>query len=226
MQVAGDDVVLAADRRGTYGDPRGLVCLDENMTKLHVCGPVVLGIVGMPGAILDPVRAFQAGVAVAADPIATLALALRQHYEKNFGLRPFISNGQILDGRPQATVLYADRRPGAAGLCTLPSELNFTPIPPGPRYVMAGVTNYALYLFQRLWRDNFSVDEALRLGAFLITETSKLDPKVGPIPDLAVLSASGAKQLDRAEIDKIVAGNDERIARFARSFQETTNANA
>lgn len=170
-------------------------------------------------------RSFQASVTVAPDPIATLSQALRQHYEKNFGLRPFISTGQILDARPQATVVYADRRPGAAGLCQLPSELNFTPIPPGPRYVMAGVTNYALYLFQRLWRDTFSVDEALRLGAFLITETSKLDPKVGPIPDLTVLTSSGAKQLDRPEIDKIVAENDERIAQFARSFQEKPDAN-
>jgi hypothetical protein len=223
MQVVGDDVVLAADRRGTYGDPRGLVCLDENMSKLYVYGHAALGIVGMPGAILDPVRAVQAGVAGAPDLVPPLSASLRSHYEKNFGLRPFLSNSQVLDARPQATVLYADRRPGAIGLCTLSSEYNFTPVPAGQRYVMAGVSNYALYLFQRLWRDSFSVDDGLRLGAFLITETSKLDPKVGPIPDLMVLRSDGAEQLDRSRVDEIMKGNDERIARFASSFQEKSN---
>lgn len=224
MQVGSDDVVMAADRRGTYGDPRALVCLDENMNKLHVCGNAALGIVGMPGAVFSPIVAVQNQAATTPDLVGALSAALREHYVKNFALRPFITNAQLMDSRPSATIVYADRRAKAAGICTLPSELNFTPMFTGQRYVMAGVTSYALYLFQRLWRDTFSVNDALSLGAFLITETAKLDPKVGPIPDLMVLTSNGAELLDRNRIDAIIKVNDERMEKFASSFQETMNA--
>ena len=197
--------------------------MDESVDKLYVCGKAGLGIVGLPGAVLEPIRQMQAS-ATEKDLIPQLAEALKAHYGRNFGLRPFVVKEQVVDLRPQATIIYADRRPGAAGLCVMPSELNFSPIFMPQRYVMAGISNYALYLFQRLWRDTFSVNDALGLGAFLITETSKLDPKVGPVPDLMVLGADGAQALDRSRIDEIIKVNDQRMAKFASSFQEPTNA--
>ena len=55
LQLANNDVVLAADRRATQGDPRGLVAIDENVRKLfHFGSGAALGIVGFPSAILDP----------------------------------------------------------------------------------------------------------------------------------------------------------------------------
>lgn len=239
MQVRNDDLVFAADRRVTIGDPGGLVALDENAVKLFRFGPAsLIGIVGMPGAVLGPIRqaitrlaapppppppsvpgAPPAPIPAPIDPSELLSLHLRQHYQQHYGLRPMVTQQMVQDSRPFAIVLYGDRRPRAEGLMQMASWDNFTPTPFPRPYAMAGVSQYANYLFQRFWRDDFTTDEALRLAAFLICETGRLDPKVGTVPDLMVLEAAGVRELPRAQVDAIVKDNEKRLDRFAKSFR-------
>jgi hypothetical protein len=205
MRVAAGDIVLVADRRGTHGDPRGLVQLDEQCTKLHDYSPgVAIGIVGMPGVVFPAIQharatlvAGNAGMAAGGpqpDSLTILRESLREHYINNFGLRPFVTEKNIIDARPGATLVYSDRATGRLAL--LPSEINFTPVDDGRPYAMAGVTQYAMYLYQRLWRDDLNTNEAVRLGLFLVTETSRLDPKVGPDCDVMILTASVERGVD------------------------------
>ncbi len=224
IQIGSNDVVLAADRRGTYGDPQGLVAVDENVPKLFPYGEqAVLGIVGNPGAVLWPMREAQALLAAgpAGDPVAILRQTLKKHYTDHYGLRPLITPSPVIDSRPLAIVLYADRRPGGVGLIQLQSFDNFAPTPVARPYAMLGVATYAQYLFQRMWRDDFAAHEAIRLAAFLICETGRLDPKVGTTPDVMVLGETGVRQMPREEISAIVNENDNRVAAFAQSFRST-----
>jgi hypothetical protein len=233
IKVTAGDIVLVGDRRATMGDPRALVGLDEQVTKLYDYAPgVALGIVGTPGVVVPAVRhaksAFAAAVAAAAaaagaggpvpDALATLRDALRDHYLSNFGVRPFITDKQIIDGRPNATILYADRQ--AQRLSILTSEVNFTVLDDGRPYLMAGVTPYANYLYQRLSRADFTTAEAVRLGLFLVTETSRLDPKVGSECDVLILEAAHTVTLTASQIGRIVEENRTRFATFAASFKD------
>jgi hypothetical protein len=85
---------------------------------------------------------------------------------------------------------------------------------------VAGVFPYALYLYQRLWRPDLSALAAARLAALLICETSKLDPKVGPCPDVLILKQTGLVRFTEDEIRKILEQNENRISRLANSFKE------
>jgi hypothetical protein len=224
MQVANGDVVIAADRRGTIGDPRGLVALDECVRKLIPFGVgAALGIVGMPSAVLRPVQQALADINAGRpreDIVGHLSDLLKEHYRVNFGLRPFITDKPIQDARPQVAVVYADRRRDGKGLFVLPSEVNFAPLPVGRPYVMAGVSQYALYLYQRLWREDLSAQQAARLAALLVCETSKLDPKVGPLPDIMILEEERTLEFGRGDVENMMRENEERIGSLARSFKE------
>ncbi|MBM4398034.1 MAG: hypothetical protein FJ087_20400 [Deltaproteobacteria bacterium] len=223
MQVRNDDVVIAADRRGTFGDPRGLVALDECVCKLiPFGGNAALGIVGMPSAVLEPIDAAIAQFAAnpGQDRVAVLHQHLHDYYKRHFGIRPFVANAPVQDSRPQVNITYVDRRPSGKGIYSLPSEVNFTPLPIGRPYALAGVSQYALYLYQRLWRADLTATEAAHLASLLITETSKLDPKVGPEPDVLILKADGISRLEKKEVDGILKKNDKRIADLAASFKD------
>ncbi|HNT27496.1 MAG TPA: hypothetical protein PKH10_04865 [bacterium] len=222
IQVESNDVILAADRRGTIGDPRSLVALDEGVSKLQKYGTqAVIGIVGTPAAVITPIRLAQETIAAnpAAHPLTVLTGTLKAHYHEHFGLRPYITEKPLVDARPVAIVLYADRRPHGQGLFQLPSPNNFTAMSDDRPYLMAGVSQYALYLFQRLWKQNFTIEEAKYLAAFLICETSKLDPKVGPTPDILSLTEAGIQRSSEDEIAQIMVENTRRFDSFAESFR-------
>jgi hypothetical protein len=221
IQVTNNDVVVAADRRATFGDPRGLVALDEGVCKIIPFGEgAALGIVGMPAAVYEPIKNVLpvAEKAPINDRLHLLHDALKQHYNKHFGIRPFVSQAPVQDSRPQVEVTYVDRRPNGTGIYTLPSGLNFTPMPMGRPYALSGVANYALYLYQRLWRPNLTADQAAELAALLITETGKLDPKVGTEPDILILEPSATRRFENGQIERIIKANDARMSRLARSF--------
>jgi hypothetical protein len=220
MKVTCGDIVLVADRRATVGDPRGLVGLDEQVSKLHeYTTGAALGIVGVPGVVVPAVqRGLEILTSQGIDPLQALRTALAEHYLKNYGARPFITDKPLIDSRPDAALLYADY--AGQRLVILPSEMNFAPVDDGRPYAMLGVTPYAMYLYQRLWRSDFSPSEAVRLGLFLVTETSQLDPKVGPDCNVLILEKAGISRPSSDDIGQIVEENRERFASFAKSFKD------
>jgi hypothetical protein len=89
-------------------------------------------------------------------------------------------------------------------------------------YVAEGTTQYAHYLLSRLYAPSATVAELLDLGAYVITETSRQDAKVGPYVALSTITASNGYQIsDAAECRAVAERNRVRASAVRRLFVDS-----
>jgi 20S proteasome alpha/beta subunit len=88
-------------------------------------------------------------------------------------------------------------------------------------FAVSGVPQYALYLLNRLYETDRSVQELTALAVYVITETASQDGKVGgPVNVITIKPDEGCSELDRNEVDAVAAGNEERSKALRDSFYE------
>lgn len=102
--------------------------------------------------------------------------------------------GMPIPVRPGLAFLIAGYDCDQAGNCTTPSlyalhsAMNFAPSRLDHGFVIEGVAQYGLYLLNRLYRDDQTVDQLKNLAAYLITETASQDGKVGGPVQMATIT--------------------------------------
>lgn len=188
-------IVLASDSRATVGDVRGLTANNDAAMKIFKPVPkvaVALSGNAETGNTLMLHHITPALAPLAALPItnvldvgATMQVAGRHYFTQNFGNPTWLLNGA---GQPVATpradvwYLLAGYTPdGTPKLITIPSILpiNFALCLSTTGFAAIGVVHYALYLLNRLYRRDISLDVAKDLAAYCIEETASQDGKVG-----------------------------------------------
>jgi 20S proteasome alpha/beta subunit len=224
------EVVFAADRRGTFGDPRQLVCIGDNHKKWFRYGQSIIGIVDSIGHVLPSVNYARETLNntmngqdrnMASSPLDTLYNGLKHKYITIFGNRSLVSATPQIDDRPTADILYIDEKSTEdSGLYVLPSQQNFGPVLISEPFCVIGSQFYAKYLYQRLWKADYTVNDAVRLAVFMVSETSKVDPKVGGGVDVVVLSNARVQEIPQTEIEEIERINELHFKTFADSFQD------
>jgi hypothetical protein len=88
----------------------------------------------------------------------------------------------------------------------LNSQTNFAP-GLAPEMMMAGVPQYAVYLFHRYYDRNITLDRARALAEYLIAETASQDPKVGGPIRIAEVTPGLYRQLTDDEVNAVSAQN-------------------
>ena len=171
---------MAADSRGTIGDPRGLTAVNDTQQKLFqfgACGMVIAGAGEMALAIIDE---FQkqginpADVDQAVGAFGAAALWCDNWYRS---IAP--------ERRPGVMFILGGYRPHPGGgpasplVYILNSQSSFAPQLAGNYPMMAGVPQYAVYLSHRYYDPAISCDNAAALAEYLISETASQDQKVG-----------------------------------------------
>jgi len=199
-----DGIVLAADSRGTIGDPRGLTAINDTQIKIFPLGACGLGLVGaseMGATLLDEYKKKGIDKATNIEEAVTQAVDLgAQLFSGWFGQikhenRPLIAltiagYRKAKDAKPEAMIYM------------LTSQTNFAPQLFGPS-CLSGVPQYAVYLQHRLYDSSISLEKAEALAAYLISETASQDPKVGgPIKMAEIKPETGYRELS---IDEVVA---------------------
>ena len=225
-----DGLLLAADSRGTIGDPRGLTAIADDHQKLFKlsrhCGVVLAGAAELSSTFIDElVRVLESENLEHADAIMNRARDLiRDRYGDWFsrvaperradivfilaGLQPFGDD----DLRPRIHLLA--------------SGLDFAPQLCRTGRMMAGVPQYATYLVHRLYDRNMRISDLKRLAAYLIAETATQDPKVGgPIKMAQITPSDGYADISEREVAKIVGAN-ERLNRQLRKVFYTGQSTA
>lgn len=220
-----DGMVLAADSRGTIGDPRGLTAINDSYTKLFKlsdhCGITVAGASELAATLVDELRTSLAqGNHVYADAILRETRKLmRVRYDDWF------------------SKFKIDERPGVHVIITgyhkikqnnllprtylLASPLDFAPQLSPNGNMMAGVPQYATYLMHRLYNPAMGVANLTRLAAYLISETATQDPKVGgPIRIASITEEAGFRELDTPEVLEIIKLNEEQNTKLRNFFFE------
>lgn len=220
-----DGMIMAADSRGTIGDPRGLTAINDSYTKLFKlsdhCGITVAGASELAAKLVDELRTtLTQGKQVWADAILVETRKLmRARYDDWFSKFK-------LDDRPNVNVIitgfHKDKQNSIIPRTyLLASPLDFAPQMSPNGNMLAGVPQYAVYLMHRLYNPAMGVANLSRLAAYLISETATQDPKVGgPIRMACITESAGFRELSGSEITEIIRLNEEQNTKLRNFFFE------
>ena len=208
---AGQAIIMAADSRGTVGDPRGLTAINDTYIKIFPMGRFGIGLVGaseMGNALLDELNKKNVGNITDFDQtISKIVEESAQCFNRWFGnITP--------DKRPTVIATVAGHRKRSGGsyepmIYMLISQTNFAPQLFGHMPCLTGVPQYAVYLAHRYYDPTISIDQAKALAEYLIAETASQDPKVGgPIRIAEITIDAGYRELTTEEVEQIHAENE------------------
>jgi 20S proteasome alpha/beta subunit len=236
VALRGDDgLVLAADSRGTFGDPSATTAQNDSMQKAHVLAPHVAALSAGSGEvasllILEATKSV--GVLDGVTPVMEhLRATARAKYNEWFptvaAIQPpaLLMTGQA-PSRPGLSFLVAgyemaDGKSADPKVYQLISQNDFAPMLHDYGFAVAGVPQYALYLLNRLYERNRSVEELTALAVYVITETASQDGKVGgPVKVVTIGADDGCVALDEEAVLSVLGGNALRSQSLRDSFYE------
>ncbi len=99
---------------------------------------------------------------------------------------------------------------------------DFSPMLHDYGFAVQGVAQYALYLLNRLYEPDRTVQELTALAVYTVTETASQDGKVGgPVNVITIkLGAEGCHALTPDVVQQVQAKNDSRSTALRDSFYE------
>ncbi len=234
-----DGLVLAADSRGTFGDPRGITAQNDAQQKAHIVSDhtaVLIAGAGEVGSlVISEARQLirQQGIDGVTNVTNMLRNHVRQRYQEWFPTVPavvpqaLVQTGQTAT-RPDLVFLIVgydlqpDEAVAAPVIYQLMSTFDFSPMLHNYGFAVAGVAQYALYLLNRLYQPNRGVSELAALAVYTITETASQDGKVGgPVQVITIRPEEGASQLSPEQVQEIQEHNEQRSKALRDSFYET-----
>lgn len=222
--------MVAADSRGTFGDPRGVTAQNDSQKKLYTTSKYTAILTAGSGEL---------GAFVMADVMATLKSiegvtavmdAARSHVRTKYGdwfarfaiqalpnvaapVRPDLAlliTGYDVDGNGQPT---------EPRIFQLLSQTDFAPMLHNYGFALSGIAQYALYLLNRLYQSDSTVEQLKALATYVITETASQDGKVGGRVQLATITPTdGCRELSAMDVDAIIAQNSRRSEALKDSF--------
>ena len=227
-------LVLACDSRGTFGDPRGVTAQNDSQIKLFrltdrvgimAAGVGELGatvVQSLQGQISDP----KAGIDVVLPKVCT---SLASMFDQWFPIEKF--QVQALSGedatRPDlAFILAGFPTPGKGKeeepqIFSLLGPLNFAPLLHNYGFALSGVAQYALYLLNRIYKNDITLQDAIAMAHYVITETATQDGKVGgPVRMATIDPKTGYSEVSEstvAELKKRDQKVNEELAKLFRT---------
>lgn len=231
-----DGIVAAADSRGTFGDPRGVTAQNDSQQKVHVVAAHAAVMIAGSGEIgtqliqeignTARVRSAD-GVSNVVDLVREIA---RRRYAEWFPhLPPAAFPGTPQLSRPDLQFVVAGYDADAEGRYTQPrlyssgSGLDFPPSLHEYGFVLSGVAQYALYLLNRLYEADRSLEDLRNLAVYVITETASQDGKVGGPVRCVTITPDGASELTDEQVGEIHSSNARRGAALRESFYTSSD---
>lgn len=229
-----DGLVLAADSRGTFGDPQGVTAQNDSQQKAHTLAPrvgVLQAGASEVGALIIQ-NASEEVEASSLDGVTPVMEQLRKtargSFDEWFPSVPAIPPPQLaamgqVAARPLVAFIVAGYESDGKDpkLYQLVSGQDFAPMLHDYGFAVSGVAQYALYLLNRLYEPDRSIQDLQSLAVYVITETASQDGKVGgPVQVVTVKPKKGCEVMEAAAVSKIVAANESRSNTLRESFYE------
>lgn len=227
---AADGIVLGADSRATYGDPRGLTAVNDTVQKIYQLNPrtaiALAGEAGTGASLIQHITAALApqpgaNVDVVAESIRSVG---NQYFAQWFGPPQFLMGpgGPVATPRPNIWFLLigydASNQPKIIMLGSTP-PLNFSPNLSTTGFAASGVVPLAVYLLNKLYRRGLSIEVAKDLATYCIAETASQDGKVGGPIKLAVARPNANIEIvDEAGMREVIARVDRHRESLRSSF--------
>jgi len=214
-------MVFATDSRGTIGDPRGITAQNDTIKKQYILSThTVLQMSGAneTGAML--IEEIQKWCEKQENPTTTdimyqtRKILITRYNEWFAGMPPIPLQNVQVPPRPQLNIticgydIKSNHNP-VQRIYLLSSSMNFPPQLFNTNMCLTGIPQYAIYLLHRLFTPTMPLSSAVRLAAYVITETATQDGKVGgPLQIIQMDVKNGAKGLNTDEINNIMKENN------------------
>ena len=225
-------MVLASDSRGTFGDPRGVTAQNDNQKKVYrlsdhsgmlVAGSGEIGmmIYSELGKEIDKMQ--KAGVT---EMMETVRFTLKQKFDEWFPPKKFqlqAMPGVPVPARPELVAIIGgydlvDAKPKTPRIYTLLSTYDFAPMLHDYGFALQGIGQYAIYLLNRLYRQDSPIANLIPLAAYVISETATQDGKVGGPIQIMTVTNTGSKELSLTEVEQVTKENENRREALRDSF--------
>lgn len=229
-----DGMVLASDSRGTFGDPKGVTAQNDNQKKVYelsnfsgmlIAGTGEIGAMAY-GEIKRQIEKDGKNNAGVSEVMESARKTLKDKFDEwfspqRFQLQPI--QGVPAPVRPDLAVIIGgydlvDGMTKTQRIYTLLSPYNFAPMLHDYGFALQGIGQYALYLLNRLYRQDSTTKNLISLAAYVLAETASQDGKVGGPIQIMTVTSQGTKQLSEAEVTEVVKGNDKRKDALRDSF--------
>lgn len=199
-------IVLAADSRAMFGDPRGVTVVNDTVNKIFApnnrLAIALSGVADTGNALMQQLTP---NLAVpAAHDVDNAATIIRtggiQTLNQWFGPPQFLMSPQgqpIPAPRPDIVYLLAGyTSAGRPKIITQASSpmFNFAPNTATTGFHAIGVVTLAMYLLNRLYRPGIPLGIAKDLAAYCISETASQDGKVGGPIRMSIVKANEDSQ--------------------------------
>lgn len=236
--IGTDGIVVAADSRGTFGDPRGVTAQNDTMQKAHVLTPHVAVLVAGTaevGAMIIGETQKRLAASPVGDSVVPVMDVLRSTaidcYNNWFPTVPAVQPMQLVQAGQVATrpdlvfVVAGYDEDGVAHLYTLASGFGFPPMKTTHGFCLQGVAQYALYLLNGLYETDRTTSELTALAVYAITETAGQDGKVGGPVNVITISpgSEGCQPLSTDTVNEINDRNRSRLQALRDSFYDRSN---
>lgn len=222
-----DGLVVAADSRGTFGDPRGTTAQNDTIKKVYTIGNVGISVAGAQNTnliieeVANSVDKEQINVTDIMLKVRQTAINKYDEWFKGFPYMP-IQGYHPLFVRPQIEISmagYDNSKSSTPKMFSINSSYNFAPYLYDYGFVLLGVAQYAVYLLNRLYTNEMKVEELKHLSAYVISETATQDGKVGGPIQIAVIKPHSSEMLRSNEIQDIIGQNEKRAEELKKLFK-------
>lgn len=228
-----DGLVLAADSRGTFGDPRGVTAQNDSMQKAHVLSKHAAALIAGAGELGNVVierartRVENEGLDGVSDVMAAVRETACAFYDESFSTIPAMQPPQLaMTGqvavRPELAMIVAGYDGATPRMYQLASQFAFAAMLSNHGFALQGIAQYALYLLNRLYQPDRTVEELTALAVYVLTETASQDGKVGgPVKVITARpDETGCQELGEEIIAQVIADNEARSKALRDSFYE------
>jgi 20S proteasome alpha/beta subunit len=232
--IGTNGIVVAADSRATFGDARQTTAQNDTMQKAHILSPHVAALMAGTGEIgemvIQETRKHLQDVDGVVPVMEVVRNTVIECYDAWFPTLPAVpvlaavQMGQAAM-RPELGLIVAGYDEHSdAHLYSLVSILGFPPMRHAQGFAVQGVAQYALYLLNRLYEPNRTVEELEALAVYVITETAGQDGKVGGPVNVITISpgVEGCQTLSADVVVEIHARNESRLKALRDSFYDRT----
>lgn len=228
---AADGLVLASDGRGSFGHPAFGPQIDAQ-AKIHFLGShVAVACAGASELALSILREYRHGVTTSEPDGATTAMTrlrttARACFADWFGPQQMNSPiGHVGGGRPDVIFTMAGYDQSPKGGYTsreifqLYSSLDFAPMTIQDGFAVSGVSQFALYLLNRLYVQDRPIRQVMPLAVLALTETASQEARVGgPLTVTLITPEPGCQNISSTTVAKVACENNMKIESLRQSF--------
>jgi len=227
-----DAIVLAADSRATFGDPRGMTAVNDTVQKIFpLTNRTACALVGSAetgASLIQFLRQQLAPLQMGDfDQVAEFVRSTAiQRYQGWFGPVNYMMGpaGPMPTPRPDIVLPLVGYSNGAARILTLVSTppFLFAPNLSTTGFAAAGVVPLAIYLLNRLYVRGLDLEIAKDLAAYCILETASQDGKVGgPLRMAVVRQDADVETLGEEALSEILKRVDRHRQSLKSSFLDS-----